>query len=273
MPYKISMVGLTDIGKVRETNEDDFHTDPDCGVMIVADGMGGRRGGEVASRTAVETIVRRLRDSGVLPPLPGEIGSVLEAALQLASDTIREQGNQSGDLRGMGSTALTAVLANGKASFANVGDSRAYLWRNGSLNQLTSDQNFAGALYEAGLIDTRERNGHPGRYALLQYLGMDLSVVPEFIELELRPRDRILLCTDGLSEMLCPDEIAAALALPNLHETGQALVTEANNAGGHDNITVVLAEIQSAENPYPKRIRGKIFDEINDGEEEYGEKR
>jgi len=228
----------TDIGRARERNEDAYLVrDP---LFAVADGMGGHRGGNVASQMALEA----------MRPFDGsdaDGASALVQDIRTANETVLARGEADRDLRGMGTT-ITAVLVQGeRATIAHVGDSRAYRLRDGALEQLTVDHTLVHQLVEDGRITADQAGRHPQRSVLTRAIGVEPSVDVDESTIELRPGDRLLLCTDGLTGML-PDEaireVLAAEADPQ--HASDRLVEAANAAGGDDNITVVVLDVLDA---------------------------
>jgi serine/threonine protein phosphatase PrpC len=226
----------SDIGQSRVRNEDAYLVnDP---VFAVADGMGGHRGGDVASNLALESL-----------QAPGE-GSTAEDFQQLveqikaANQRVLERGEADRDLRGMGTT-LTAILASdGKAHVAHVGDSRAYLLRDGKLQQLTEDHTLVQRMVREGRLTEEEAHHHPQRSIVTRALGVDENIPIDELTLDLKQGDRLLLCTDGLSGMLDRDTIQEILlGEPDPQAACDRLVEQANRAGGDDNITVVLLDV------------------------------
>lgn len=274
----LSVAGLTDAGKQRELNEDRFHykvvqasDEEPIGLFIVADGMGGHLAGEVASHWAVRTLKRELaplfrpQDPSVTRRLDAEalatVGSgatvrleetdlarLLEHALERANQVLlgyaRKHSDQAG---GMGSTLTLAVVEGNRVTVAHVGDSRAYLWCDGRLRQLTEDHSVPGALLKQGQITLDEAHEHPHRHILYRCLGLkprvEIDIYPSVV---LQTGDGLLLCSDGLWDMVYPTErLAAFLA----SEAGplticRRLVDVANEAGGEDNITVLLVRVE-----------------------------
>jgi protein phosphatase len=235
------------VGKVRTINEDSFYCSPERGLFVVCDGMGGEAAGEVASQLAVTTIVEQL--NGGNPPTPAHEGFLpqtaqLEAALQRSNDLILEESKRVAQRQGMGTTVVCARVAGNIASLAHVGDSRAYLWRSGTFEQITQDHSLVEEQVRAGLL-TREQAAHAANQnILLRALGRTPEVEVELTEIPVRAGDYLLLCSDGLSRMVDDKAIAAAFA-DHRHpqRISDRLVAEANQAGGMDNITAVVVEV------------------------------
>jgi PPM family protein phosphatase len=242
-------VGLTDRGRVRTSNQDAFAILNQCGIWIVADGMGGRAGGDIASRITVD---------GVADELSQRLGSRLSDSTELQSrsdlllqvvhhsnQAVRDEASRLPELLGMGTTLVILMILprpQPTALFAHVGDSRAYCLRSGVLTQVTRDHSFVEESLRNGLLMEAEAVDHPMRHVLTRAVGAELEVEIEITIHALAPQDTLLLCTDGLTKML-PDrvmrDIVSRPAAPP-HEICQALVDEANARGGEDNTTVVL---------------------------------
>lgn len=225
--------GATDRGRVREGNEDGYLLEPRLRLFAVADGMGGHRGGEVASATALETLRSHLRAGG---------GDLLDA-VRRANRAVLERAATDTALTGMGTTLTAALGTDEGVTLAHVGDSRAYLLRAGVLRRLTTDHSLVGELVREGRITEAEATMHPYRSVVTRALGVDDALEVDIVPVPLEPGDRVLLCSDGLTSML-PDttiaEVLAAEADPT--RAANRLVDLANEAGGEDNITVVVID-------------------------------
>lgn len=227
----------THTGLVRSNNEDALYPDTSGStegtvLLMVADGMGGHIAGEVASRIAVETA----RD---IVGNPGRrvLGANNAILLEVA---------QNPDLAGMGTTmTLVEMGEEGVGQFAHVGDSRAYLLREGALRQLTEDHTVAAEYVAAGRLSPEEAMTHPQRNMITRALGLTQNLLVDEFEEPLIPGDRYLLCSDGVNSMLTDQEIADQLAADTPEEAAWALVEAANAAGGHDNITVLVVDVES----------------------------
>jgi serine/threonine protein phosphatase PrpC len=229
----------TDIGRVREGNEDSFLVDDP--LFVVADGMGGHRGGEVASSLALETL-RTLFHQG-----KGD----LDEQVQEANRTIVERSLHDQSVAGMGTT-LTAALAEGeRLRLAHVGDSRAYLLRRDELTLLTEDHTLVHRMVTEGEISEEEAEAHPQRSVLTRALGVDLWVDIDDLVVEVEKGDRLLLCTDGLTAMISNEHIRQILTeRPDPQAAADALVSAADEAGGIDNITVVVLDFAEEGEPH-----------------------
>ena len=238
----------TDIGRARGRNEDAYLVrDP---LFAVADGMGGHRGGNVASKVALEAI-RAFDVDGT----DGESTSALVKDIRTANETVLARGEADRDLRGMGTT-ITALLLQGEhATIAHVGDSRAYRLRDGALEQLTEDHTLVHQLVEEGRITADQAGRHPQRSILTRAVGVEPSVDVDASTIELQPGDRLMLCTDGLTGMLSDDAIREVLAgEEDPQHASDRLVEAANAAGGDDNITVVVIDVLDA-SPAPEAAK------------------
>lgn len=249
---KLSGVGLSHVGRKRKTNEDSFYLNPERGLFIVADGMGGHVAGEVASKLAVDTIQEflRLSDADSEITWPFEFDETLStgenrirAAIQLANREIVRHMQRKQEHRGMGTTVVTAVVLDDSCFIGHVGDSRAYLIRDGKIQQLTRDHTFVNEQVEKGFMSKDEAQRHPARNILTRAVGSAEDLDVELSEAKLRSGDVILLCSDGLSSMIEDAAILETVRQHNgedLEAAGKALVARANENGGLDNITVVL---------------------------------
>jgi serine/threonine protein phosphatase PrpC len=222
-------------GMVRQNNEDTIFPDSSGEsegptVLIVADGMGGHVAGEVASRLAVNAAA----------------SSDLEAADRVAAGNraIREEVAREPSLEGMGTTmTLLSLDPDGTARVGHIGDSRAYLHRSGDLTQLTEDHTVAGELASLGQIEPDEVESHPQRHMLTRTLGLTRFVDVDEVEKALEVGDRILLCSDGLTEMVADNRIGDILSEGTPDDAAWALIEAANSAGGVDNISVVIVDV------------------------------
>jgi protein phosphatase len=246
----IDFASLSDRGRVRVNNEDAYgHFVPatpaeieDKGVaFVVADGMGGHRGGEIASRIAVRTIVAFYSANGEEDRL-----HALTRAFHEANQTIIQEAVADSTLFGMGTTCTALALHRGRAYFAHVGDSRAYLVRRGQILQVTNDHSIVGEMVRSGIISDEDARHHPRRNVITRSLGAQEEIsadTPSTFELE--PGDTFLLCSDGLTTYLADADIAAVLANSPPEEACKKLVKMANELGGRDNITVQVVVVRS----------------------------
>jgi protein phosphatase len=233
---KVDVGVATDKGRVREGNEDAYLVEPP--LYAVADGMGGHRGGEVASQLALETIADLFRKGDI--PLAEQV--------RRANRAVFDRSGTDRAVAGMGTT-LTAALVQGElAHLMHVGDSRAYLLRAGTLRQLTEDHTLVNRMVKAGEITAEEAEVHPHRNVITRSLGTEADVEVDEQDVGLLEGDRLLLCSDGLTGMLSEGQIQAILeATPTAQEAADRLVVAANRAGGVDNITVVVLAVSEGE--------------------------
>jgi PPM family protein phosphatase len=231
----------TDVGRLRSGNEDSYF----CGrtVFAVADGLGGHQGGEVASAAAVEPLAGL---DGREFAEPREAAEALIEAVRSANSAIIDRAAGNPELWGMGTTLTAAALAGDRfLQLAHVGDSRAYLLRDGSLDQLTTDHTIVGELVRRGRLTPEQAASHPERSILTRAVGLDPTIPVDTPDpLELHPGDQVLFCSDGLTEAVGEADIAELLTTPDGDATCQALIDAANRAGGPDNITVVLVRAE-----------------------------
>jgi serine/threonine protein phosphatase PrpC len=228
---KIEVGSATDIGRVRERNEDSILVDPP--LYVVADGMGGHRGGQVASQVALET----------LESLSTEGRGSLAEHVRKANRAVWDRSEEDEQLSGMGTTLTAARIEGASALIAHVGDSRAYMLRDGVLRQLTTDHTLVARMVKSGEITEAEADVHPHKNVLTRALGTDEEVDVDEDSVALTDGDRLLLCSDGLTGMVTEDQIQAILE--NSEQPQQAadrLVKAANRAGGIDNISVVVID-------------------------------
>jgi protein phosphatase len=238
--------GLSDTGRKRRQNEDAYVCEPP--LFAIADGMGGAQAGEVASGLAAAAF-----EEGAAA-IHGEDG--VATLVRAANARIFERAVHDPTVAGMGTTATVAVVdeSAGTVTLAHVGDSRAYRYRGGALEQLTTDHSLVGELVRSGRLTEDEAAVHPHRSVITRALGTDADVEVDTLTVEVVPGDLVLLCSDGLSAMVRDEEIARVLEATGAapREAGEALIAAANAAGGEDNVTVVLFELLSEALPEPE---------------------
>jgi protein phosphatase len=238
--------GLSDTGRKRRQNEDAYVCEPP--LFAIADGMGGAQAGEVASGLAAAAF-----EEGAAA-IHGEDG--VATLVRAANARIFERTVHDPTVAGMGTTATVAVVdeSAGTVTLAHVGDSRAYRYRGGTLEQLTTDHSLVGELVRSGRLTEDEAAVHPHRSVITRALGTDADVEVDTLTVEVAPGDLVLLCSDGLSAMVRDEEIARVLEATGAapREAGEALIAAANAAGGEDNVTVVLFELLSEALPEPE---------------------
>lgn len=232
---------LTDVGKVRKENEDNYLVSPERGLFVVADGMGGHLGGQVASSLAIQTIDQEI------PLLTKECDprQLLKQALEKANEQILKRGKSEEDYQGMGTTVTAALVFENNLYVAHIGDSRAYLFQKGHLRCLTEDHSLVNELFQNGSLTLEEAQNHPQRNILTRALGSHENPQIDIQTFPVEENDKLLLCTDGLYNHLPDEEIGELLGLEyTLKETIQQMVDTALERGGNDNITVVLVQYQ-----------------------------
>jgi serine/threonine protein phosphatase PrpC len=230
------VVGVaTDVGRVRDHNEDSFLVDDELGLFALADGMGGHRGGEVASATAIETLREAFQG-----------GADLRESVVAANDAVFERSTADDAVRGMGTTLTAGVLSSDGVTLVigHVGDSRAYLLRDGSLARVTTDHSLVEELMAAGELTEEEAKSDPRRSMITRAVGLEPGVDVDLHPVTLRRGDRLMFCSDGLTDMVSEDEIERMLEdLAEPAKAAQALVDAANDAGGIDNTTVLVVDV------------------------------
>jgi serine/threonine protein phosphatase PrpC len=229
----------TDTGRARSANEDSYWVHSP--LFVLADGMGGAQAGEVASQTAVGVF----SDQGGLPDGPGSYEERLAALVAQANGRVYSQAQSDDQFAGMGTTLTVAYVGEDDLAIAHVGDSRFYVLRDGALEQLTEDHSLVGELVRRGQISAEEAEDHPQRSIITRALGIEGEVVVDHFSWPVRDGDVFLLCSDGLTGMVSDARVAEILVqAPSLAVAAQQLVAAANEAGGRDNITVVLFRVE-----------------------------
>lgn len=238
----------SDVGKVRDINEDAYSIpDDSLNLFMVADGMGGHNAGEVASSRAINSI-RDFMKKHVRKDIPQseeELCQLLKSAIHKANQDIFLESLRDAKFQGMGTT-ITAILILSKLYIAHIGDSRAYLIHNDRISQVTQDHSLVGELLRNGTITENEAKVHPQRNIITRALGTEENINIDIYEIDFKQDDVIVLCTDGLSNFVDPEEIKDMLLhCNNVQEGCQSLVDLANERGGHDNITVLAVKNKS----------------------------
>ena len=246
---KIAVGAKTDVGLKRPHNEDSLGVEPELGLFVVCDGMGGHNAGEVASRLAVDVVREHLRAA----PTQGDLGSGrydprfslstnrLASAIRLANDTVYRAAASRSDYEGMGTTIVAALLDGPVVSIAHVGDSRMYVVRGGELTKLTEDHSLVAEQVRRGLLTEEEAEHSPQQNIITRAIGMEATIEVTVNESTLIPGDCLLLCSDGLTRGVRPTEILDAIqTAPDPQTASDQLVALANQAGGEDNTTVIV---------------------------------
>ena len=247
---QVQAFGVTHVGRQRQHNEDTFLVADEAKLYLVADGMGGHAAGEIASRIAVDSIsefiLHTKEDDGTWPHAYDEnyrrTTNRLMAAVRLANTRVLEAMRKDARLRGMGTTIVACLGDDTTMAVAHVGDSRAYLIRDGQLSRLTNDHSWVFEQVQAGMLTEAEAEKHPLRNVITRALGGALSVSPDAAEVESRPGDVYLLCSDGLTGMVPEEEILRVVtdSSGDIEKACQELIDIANEHGGVDNVTAIL---------------------------------
>ncbi len=243
--------GLTDIGLQRKTNEDTFVVAPP--LFAVCDGMGGAQAGEIASGLAAQTLVAEI-----------EAGRSLLAAAQAANAAVFERARGNSDLTGMGTTLTAMRLEAAVAHFVHIGDSRAYLLRDGVLVQVSEDHSLVGELVRSGRLTAEEAAVHPHRSILSRALGTEPAVKIDEFSVDLVGGDVVLLCSDGLSGPVSAAAIAGALAVADVDMAAERLIAEARRQGGPDNITALVVRVDDEDAAAPDRASASAVEAVDE---------
>jgi PPM family protein phosphatase len=235
--------GKTDVGLEREHNEDSLWFEESLGAAIVADGLGGERAGEVASALTVEMFKKVVSASLSQAESIKDVKTILSSSLSLAGQEIVKSARENPEKEGMGSTAVCVCFRNDHWVVANIGDSRAYLVRDGKMIQLTKDHSYVQDLVDKGFISQEQALIHPYRNIITRHVGMAEGAEADFSDMESLPGDICLLCSDGLSGVLSDEEISGILTGEKpLPEKCEELIMKTLDSGAPDNVTVVVLE-------------------------------
>lgn len=234
---------ITDIGRRRKLNQDYIYSSEQPvghlpNLFLVADGMGGHNAGDYASRITVETVVERASDSKETDPM-----RILDEAIQSANALVCKQAGESPELEGMGTTLVAASCRGESLYVANVGDSRLYVVNGSGIRQITRDHSWVEEMVSRGGIQRADARTHPDKNIITRAVGVEDRVEVDFFTVQLEKGDEILMCTDGLTNMLEDEDIRMILdGARDIVEKAQKLVKAANENGGRDNISVVLID-------------------------------
>jgi protein phosphatase len=251
-PLSLEARGVTDVGRRREQNEDAFLVDMESSLFVVADGMGGHAGGGTASALAVTTIQERIRAARAASPAsfqapaaadPTHFPSVLRLAVESACRAIFGAAQEDPTLAGMGTTVTAALVVGHTAFLAHVGDSRCYLLRGGRIFQLSEDHSLVNEQLKAGAITEEEARQSRFRNIITRSVGFEEDVLVDVVGLEVEKGDTIVLCCDGLSNLVTDAEILEITGRSHIAEAPERLVALANERGGDDNITVIVVKV------------------------------
>ncbi len=240
--------GMSDVGKIRKNNEDSFYVkayDDSHMLAVVADGMGGYKGGKQASTIAVKSISEYIES--LLPDLltynERRLKQAIIKALKIANKAIVDSADASDDLKNMGTTAVVCFICGEKLFAFNIGDSRLYII-NDSITQITKDHSLVVELVEMGVISEKQAENHPQKNVITKALGSDDNIEPDIYKEKISLEDTILLCSDGLTNMLTDNRIIEIVnANKDIKKITKTLIEEAKKSGGRDNITVVTIRI------------------------------
>ena len=250
---------LSDVGKTREQNEDycgHFLEGSETAVIVVADGIGGYEGGQIASKMAVETTIAAYRDG----PEAWGPSKRLHRALQRANLEIHERALTVPELRRMGTTATAVVISNGFLHAAHVGDCRLYLMRGRQIKQMSRDHTWVGERVRLGLMTAQQARNHPDRSALQRCIGHELIASIDRVSFPLIQGDRILICSDGLYGELEDPEMEALSRGGSAEDISQTLINTANARGTRDNLTVAFFRmLQATSHPQPRRWHHRLL--------------
>lgn len=238
---------VSDRGKQRFNNEDCCVAKQigNYTVLILADGMGGHSGGEIASSKAIEAVLAVLQERLCRPLIPAQIFSILSSSLEGANESIYRLSQSDASLDGMGTTIDICVICDGSCYIAHIGDSRVYhITPDGNIKRLTKDHSLMEYMIEKGELTPEQAQHHPQKNVITRALGTSPQTEEDNVIVKLKEGDRLLLCSDGLTNMLDEKDICRViLESPDPETSAQELIRRANDAGGDDNITVIVAEI------------------------------
>lgn len=271
MSYRLNIAGKTDKGRRRSKNEDNFSIEPDLGFMIVADGMGGHASGEVASRLATELCTEQLKralQTGHVPvffhvPRKPELDPrsiLLGDCVKFANQAVYEAAQNDPAKHNMGTTLVSAIWLDDKLAVANVGDSRLYVVHKGKMTQQTTDHSFVQEQIARGFLKPEDAEKSELRNMLTRSIGVSEDVDVDLVEIPLEPGDLILMCSDGLTKMLDDDQIESVFKeSSDPYALVEELIKRANEAGGGDNITVVIGKLEGSPSSWgtlAERVKG-----------------
>ena len=228
----MKMYGATDIGLVRETNQDNFYINKAAKWAVVADGMGGHNGGETASFLTVEEIKKSMQQ-----------GVGLKESVENANSLVYRAAMETPVLMGMGTTVVLCEIVGSIANISYVGDSRAYHYHNGVLTQIPKDHSIVQQLIDSGTITEEQAKFHPQRNLITRAVGTERYVLADSVSTDVEKGDYILMCSDGLSSYVDEKVISDILANTKTSDVVSKLIEEANDCGGKDNVTVVVMEV------------------------------
>lgn len=268
---QLQVFGQSDVGKVRSHNEDCFRIDPELGLYLVCDGMGGHAAGEVASQAAATELQRyiathraRLSAFDGTPRAAEDLADLVTQAIMHASKAVYDVAAGDRGKHGMGTTCVMLLAVADKGIAANVGDSRLYLVRDGKLYQLSTDHNFISEAVAQGMMTPEQAAISPHAHVLTRAVGTQPSVCPDLLVFDILPGDTFLLCSDGLYEYTKdPEELCAMLSVPSLKDIPGHLIRRALEGGGHDNITAIVARAVAPQDQQSRARRDSIVRDLD----------
>jgi len=253
--FLVNLGAGSDVGSVREQNEDAFHTLLGTGsdnelfdaLLIVADGMGGHAAGEVASEMAVTNLPKHLVEGMSSANDQDDLAEILSESVRKTNRDIFDKSKED-ETRGMGTTLTVGMVVENEFIYAHVGDSRGYLLREGSIQQFTTDHSWVAEQVALGILTEEQAENHPRRNIITRAMGLDSTVEVDSGSIKLALLDQVLLCSDGLHGLVKSEEILEICEEEEPDDAFQSLIDMANDRGGHDNITVVIAKIDEGHN-------------------------
>lgn len=237
--------GLSDIGIVRNSNQDSFYVSDNKAMplFILADGMGGYSGGEYASQTAVDTVVKIFKENYKKIEKDTDVINLIEESINKSNSSIHSRSLSEENLKGMGTTLIVLYIFAGHLYIGHVGDSRLY-YIDDSITQLTDDHSLVNELIKNGEISKEEARNHPQKNLITRAVGTNYIVKPDILRYNYTPNDYVLICSDGLVNMVCEEEIYKIIkSSENLKNINKLLIEKANNNGGKDNITTIVIKL------------------------------
>ena len=238
--------GITDVGCVRQQNQDAFRTerlDKDVLLCVVCDGVGGGKSGNIASTLASDVQVQEMKDTWRNGLDPVEVGELLRKAAKLANLTVCDQGKEVPEFAGMATTMVAALLQPGQATVLNVGDSRAYHIGAQGIRQVTVDHSLVQMMLSRGELTPEEAEAYPQKNVITRAIGMETMPISDLFRVEMKKEDCLLLCSDGLSNLVDEQELLFEIVHGEKEHCCQRLLTIAMNRGAPDNVTCVLAQL------------------------------
>lgn len=248
----MEFIHRTDIGKKRAINEDYLDVvEKEQGMVlaVLADGMGGHNAGDVASELAVRFLVDRFHKSKLhLTSDSNAVSSWLKEAYEGANERISTIAESDPSCKGMGTTLIAAVFQNNKVTFAHIGDSRVYLYSKGEINPLTKDHSYVNVLLDSGEINEEQARTHPRKNMLMKAIGTEISIDPDILTVSLRAEEYMLICSDGLSNMVSAEQMVNVLqSETTLQAKVETFIELANEQGGEDNISLIISRVRAGE--------------------------